>query len=516
MSAKNDDTRIQPANGASPSTAEGAPEPDSLDHPPPGVRVAAIVRWGLVLAMALVAGLSALSYVGALDGSSQGSGETYYCPMHPQIVSDHPGTCPICSMDLVPKPPDVPTTPSASMQPKAAAAQGTEHAGHRHEPTDPYACPMHPEETGADVNARCPICGMRLEPRAPSATPSSMPASSPSIGVPGLAPITLTYDRVQLVGMKTAKAARAPMGSTLATVGVVSFDEAKLSAVTARASGYVEELLVDKEGQPVKRGQVLARIYSPEILTAQQELLNAARWADGGDGGVLPHGLAPGLVDDARGRLLLLGIADEEIDDVLKSGAPRRTLPLRAPHDGILLRRGVLHGSAVGQGQEVFLLGDLSRVWLIVDLPASAAGVERGAKARATFRGAAGDAVEGTIEFVYPTIDAQSRTVKARVVLDNKDGRLRPGMFADVSISLPHRTAVVIPREALVDTGDHQYVFVDEGTGTFTPRSVVVGRRSGDVVEVSSGIAEGETVVTTGNFLLDSESRLRAAIAGGG
>jgi Cu(I)/Ag(I) efflux system membrane fusion protein len=421
--------------------------------PPPGWRVMAIARWGLVALMAIAAAASLLYYFEGLSTAAVHEGSTeYYCPMHPSVREDHPGECPICNMTLVARP------------------------------------------ASADANA---------------SAPTSAPAS-----VPGLAPVHLTMDRIQLMGMKTAQVTREPLVSQIRTVGIVSATEDGLAKVQARFAGWIQELPVAETGQRVARGQVVAVVYSPQVLVAEQELLSARRWSrapgwDGPDGGVSTGGLET----DAEGRLELLGVAAQDIAQLESSGTASSTVNLRAPAAGVVIEKNAINGMYFQPGTELFTLADLSHVWVLVDVYENEiARVRVGQKAHVQVRALGGVILDGTVSFLYPTVDPATRTLRVRLTVPNADGRLRPGMFGDAIVDVPIQDGLVIPGEALVDTGEHQYVFLAKEGGHFEPRSVKVGERVGPKVQILAGVNDGETVVTTGNFLLDSESQLRAVI----
>lgn len=489
------------------------PSYENAERPPHGVRTMALLRWILIAVMGVVAVLSVAYSVGLIaSGSASATTSQYYCPMHPQIVQGGPGECPICSMSLVPKPGGGAKSVSKSVAPSAA------HAGHRHNPADPYFCPMHPEETGVDDSARCPICKMKLEkkPPAPPGQPSA--ASSLPANVPALVPVELSLDRVQLIGIRTAQAASEPLLPVLRAVGVVAADEARVARVHSRFSGWIEQLAAATTGQKVRRGQFLAGIYNLELVPAQQELLAARRWASAAPstGSGTPSAAGSALEDDARRRLELFGMSRGEVDAVAASGKPARTISVSAPISGFVTRKNAVRGTFVEPGMELFEIADLSKVWVLADVhEQDIARVAVGQQAAVSLRAYPDERFTGKIAFVYPTLDASTRTLRVRVELENPDMKLRPGMYADVTVQLAAATALVIPGEALVDTGEYQYVFLAKEGGRFEPRRVRAGTRAGDKVQILEGIAAGDSVVTTANFLLDSESRLRAAIEGG-
>jgi Cu(I)/Ag(I) efflux system membrane fusion protein len=347
--------------------------------------------------------------------------------------------------------------------------------------------------------------------------------------VAGLTEIVLSEDRVQLIGMRTAKVGHAALGDALRTVGVVAADERGLAQVSVRFSGWVQRLLVSETGRRVKRGEVLAMVYSPEVVRAEQEYVAARGWeardAPPASGALEHHaamelgGARGGVAQDARRRLELLGVAGPELDALAARGKAGDSVAIRSPVDGYVTARNVVQGAAVEPGTALFELADLSKVWLLADVfEQDASRLRVGQKARLELSAYPGETFAGRVQLVYPTVDATTRTLRVRLEFANQLGpagpKLRPGMYGNVSLELPAATGLVVPAEALVDTGEHQYVFVAKEGGRFEPRLVRVGGRSGARVQIAEGLSEGETVVTTGNFLLDSESRLRAAIEG--
>jgi Cu(I)/Ag(I) efflux system membrane fusion protein len=491
---------------------DGPPTPAG---PPRGVATMSVVRWVLVAVTALVAAGSILNYAGVhiAGAKNVSSGQLYYCPMHPSVVQDHPGECPICSMTLVPKP-EGKVKPSSTMRPTATTQPP---AGGK------YYCPMHPNRTSDDPNARCPDCGMKMEPR-PAASAEAKPAlaAEPPPSVPGLAAVDLTPERIQLIGMRTAIVKREGLGGELRTIGVVAASERGLAQINTRFAGWIQKLLVPETGVRVKRGQVLATIYSPDVLRAQQELLVAHGWNTSAADTKPSHdgnGFAAGLDANARRRLELLGISAEEIDEVLRTGKAVEAIAIRSPVDGYVVAKSAVAGVAVQPGNVLFEVADLSQVWVTVEIyEQDISRIHVGQKARLELNAFPGETHAGKVQFIYPVLDSASRTLRARLEFRNKTDRngprLRPGMYGTVSLDLPSTTGLVVPAEAVVDTGETHYLFVAKAGGHFEPRNVKVGARLEDRVEILSGVSEGETVVTTGNFLIDSESRLRAAIEG--
>jgi Cu(I)/Ag(I) efflux system membrane fusion protein len=442
--------------------------PPTSEGPPRGVATMSIVRWVLVAITALVAVGSIVSYSGIHSGAakSEPSRRLYHCPMHPSIVQDHPGECPICGMTLVPN----------------------------------------------------------LEGNGKAPPPKAAAGAAP---VPGLSAVDLTPERIQLIGMKTAVVKREALGGELRTVGVVAPNERGLTQITTRFAGWIEKLLVSETGEHVRRGQALATIYSPDVLRAEQELLVASGWNVGGAPDARPthadlhggEGLTAGLAANARRRLELLGISAQEIDEVLRTGKAVDAIAIRSPAEGYVVGKNAVAGVAVQPGTVLFEVADLSQVWVTADVyEQDISRLRVGQPARLELTSFPGESHAGKVRFIYPVLDASNRTLRVRLEFKNrfdKNGpRLRPGMYGTVYLDLPSTNGLMVPAEAVVDTGEMHYVFVAKEGGHFEPREVKIGARVKDRVEVTSGVAEGETVVTTGNFLVDSESRLRAAIEG--
>lgn len=533
-------THERPArpDGSSPLPPSGGDlhEETDLERPPPGVHGMAIFRWILIALMTVIAALSLTHSFGLVSSESAGASSVqYYCPMHPQIVQDHPGECPICSMTLVKK-----ESSSNERSSKGAADMGQNtaeeagsHTGHRHNPADPYYCPMHPEETGLDGAARCPVCGMKLEKRAAEEKPKSQPVRegamppTPNVatdrgmgaaeGVPGLVPVELSMDRVQTIGVRTAAATLEELASEIRTVGFVSADESRLARVHTRFSGWIEQLAVAETGQKVSRGQVLAGLYNLELLPAQQEFLAARRWSSNTAPGL--KGPAPtvgaSLEGDARTRLELFGMSALEIDRIAQTGKPTRTVAVTSPIGGYVISKNAVEGAYVQPGTQLFEIADLSKIWVLADVyEQDVRRVSLGQAAEVFAEAHPNESFSGKIGFIYPVVDPSTRTLRVRIELANEGLKLRPGMYANVVIRLEAARGVVIPAEALADTGEHQYVFLAKAGGRFEPRRVRAGHRSGDKVQILDGLSPGELVVTSSSFLIDSESRLRATIEG--
>jgi membrane fusion protein, copper/silver efflux system len=385
--------------------------------------------------------------------------------------------------------------------------------------TQMYHCPMHPTFISDNPKATCPICGMNVVP-IPAETGGGGAAAGESAqpgGVPGMAPVGLTAEGIRLAGVQTAPAVRDTVVPVVRTVGSVVPDETRIRHVQVKVSGWVEKLLVNTTGQVVHAGTPILAIYSPELLAGEEEYLHTREAAAN-----LPATAAPetreridGLVRAARSRLLLLDAPESLLDRLDQGGPAERAVTLVAPISGTVTTKDVFEGQSVEPGMELFAVTDLARIWIEADLYEYEAHWARlGQRATVTLPYDPSARFEGEIRFIYPVLDPQTRTVKVRFEFPNQDQAFKPGMFANVELRPDAVEGLFVPEDAVMDTGVRQIVFVDGGGGQFTPRDVEVGLRSGGRVQVLSGLMEGEAVAIRANFLLDSESKIRASIAG--
>ncbi len=325
--------------------------------------------------------------------------------------------------------------------------------------------------------------------------------------------VRVTPSQIRQFGITFALVEERSLEARVRTVGVVEADETRLADVTTKFSGYVEHLYADFTGKFIEEGSPLLDVYAPELVAAQEEVL-LARDLQATVGAVAIPGVTAAPVDleaTARRRLSLWDITDDQITALLAEGQPRRTLSLTAPISGVVLEKSVVVGSAFQAGQTLFRLADLSSVWIDVEIRESdAAIVARGSGAVASLTAYPGEEFSGVIDFVYPTVDERTRSVRARVVLANPAGRLRPGMFATVRVSTPRQRALSVPADAMVWTGERTLLFVEEEGGGFRPVDVEVGAAIGDYVVVLSGVEPGQRVVTSAQYLIDAEANIGA------
>lgn len=352
------------------------------------------------------------------------------------------------------------------------------------------------------------------EETAPAATSGTAGMDGMEMGgmdMPGDGSIRLTANQIRQFGITFGTAERRTLESEVRTVGIVNFDETRLAQVAPKFGGFVERLYVDFTGKPVRRGQPLVEIYSPELVAAQEELLLAAGLDESLEGSTVP-GVPAGrsrLAEVARRRLRLWDISEAQIEEILRTGRVRRTLTLHAPVSGVVIEKPVLRGQAVQAGQALYTIADLSEVWVEAELREQDAGsVREGSAATVELTAFPGRPLRGEVEYVYPTLESESRTLKARVAVPNPDGRIRPGMYATVRFSTPSRTALTVPGPAVVHTGERAVVFVDMGGGRLMPHEVEVGRVAGDRTEILAGVEPGQRVVTSAQYILDSESNM--------
>ena len=353
----------------------------------------------------------------------------------------------------------------------------------------------------------------KSETKANAATDGAMPGMEgmPGMNMPAGGAVTLSTDQIRQFGVTFGAAEMRTLTNDTRATGVVTVDETTLSKVVPRFSGFVERLHANFVAQPVRRGDPLIEIYSPEAVAAQQELLVAVQLQR--DMGRLPlPGTPPAttnLVDAARRRLRVWDISDTQIDEVIRSGQPRRTLTLYAPSSGVIVDKQVIDGQAVQPGDHLYTIADLATVWIDVQLrETDAASFRTGNEARIELAGLPGRPATGRVAFIHPMLDSATRAVRARITVPNPNGVLKPGMFATVRITGTSRRALTVPNEAVLRTGDRNIVFVDMGGGQLMPHDVELGSVADNYVEVLAGLEPGQRVVTSAQFLLDSESNL--------
>jgi multidrug efflux pump subunit AcrA (membrane-fusion protein) len=371
--------------------------------------------------------------------------------------------------------------------------------------------PMHPAYK-SDKPGTAPDCGMALVPvyEGSSATPA---LETP---VTGYAGISLSPERRQAIGVRLGRAELRDLTKTIRTVGRVTFDETLLFQVHAKFDGFVEDLYVDYTGKTVRKGEPLLSIYSPELLSTQQEYLIAyrARQRLGASPNPDVSRGAAELFDSARQRLVLWDIRPSDIDRLEKTGQPRKALTLYAPVDGFVLAKAAVRGGRVMPSDTLFEIAGLKRVWVVADIYESEAPFVRvGQSARTTLTYLPGRSWTGKVVFIAPVLDASTRTIKVRLEIANPDGTLKPEMYADVALERPLGRVLTVPDSAVLTTGTRALVFLARGNGRFEPREVKPGAKVDSFWEIRTGLDPGDQVVTQANFLVDSESRLKSVLA---
>lgn len=349
--------------------------------------------------------------------------------------------------------------------------------------------PMRPDQR-FDRPGKSPFMDMALVPK-----------YADQDGVAGAGVITIDPRVVQNFGIRTVPVERATMSQELRAAGSVMVDENRIESVQARSAGWVERLHVQALNDPVRKGQLLAEIYSPEMFSAQQEFVLAQKAGDAA------------LSGGARQRLRLLGISEAQLAQLEKSGEAQRRVSYYAPRTGIVAELGVREGAQLSPGMSLYTLIDLSRVWVVAEVPeALAAGLARGAAVDARVPGVPDRRFAGTVDYVYPEVNPATRTVRVRAVLDNPKLELKPGMFAEVILGHgSSREALLVPSEAVIRTGTRATVIVAEGEGRFRPVTVSLGSERDGRTEILDGLEAGQQVVSSGQFLIDSEANLRGA-----
>ncbi len=367
-----------------------------------------------------------------------------------------------------------------------------------------YRNPMNPEIT-SPVPAKDNM-GMDYIPVYADDEAADLPAGTVTID-----PVT-----VQNMGVRTATVTRRTISRVISTVGRVDYDEQHLYRLHPKIEGWIEKLWIDTTGEPVKKGDILLSIYSPQLVSTQQEYLlalknlqtlEASPFADVRRG-------AEELLATSLERLRLLDVPEHQIEELRQTGKVKKELHIHAPASGIVTHVGVRDGQYVTPRDELYSIADLSKVWVLVDIyEEELPWVRVGDEAVMTVLAAPGREFHGRLTYIYPYAETKTRTIKARLEFDNPDMLLKPGMFADVKIQASARKDIVaVPSEAIVRSGTQEKVFVVRAPGKFEPRPVTIGVSSGGWTEIRDGVSPGEKVVVSAQFLIDSESKLREAV----
>ena len=321
--------------------------------------------------------------------------------------------------------------------------------------------------------------------------------------------VKVSLDKIQRIGVKTEKVETRQIDRTVRAVGKVTHDESLLTIVALRADGFIEDLFVNKTGQHVSKGEPLFRVYSPQIQSAQTDLIVAMR--AGGKMGLDSNKELEGAMQ----RLRNLGVPQDRIDEVRETGTNPRTIDWPAPADGDVIDKKIINGQRVMAGDELYRIADHSRIWVIADVAeADIAEIQVGMPVTVTLRAMATEPIAGKVTFIYPELTPETRTVSVRIELPNPGEQMKTEMYADVvfSVGANEPAVATVPDSAVIDSGTKQVVLVAKGEGRFEPRAVKLGRRGEGYVEVTDGLKQGEEIVTSATFLIDAESNLRAAL----
>ncbi len=360
-----------------------------------------------------------------------------------------------------------------------------------------YTCPMHPS-VKQHTEGTCPLCGMDLVP---------VTKQEVQTGV-----VIVDGARRQQIGVRLAEVERLPLVVDVRAVGRVAYDETRLSDVTPRVGGWIGDLHADATGMPVRRGEPLFTLYSPELFSAQEEYLAALAARKKAQESSAPD-RADYLVDAARRRLELWDLTADQIDGIAERGKPVDYIPILSPVSGYVVEKNVVEGAAIKPGERLFRIAALDRVWIEAELYESQLSLARvGIPVKVTLPYRPGETASGRVSFVYPYLDNGTRTARARIELDNPDLALKPDMYANVEFVTEREPRLSVPESAVLYAGDRRAVFVQVGPDRFQPRIIQTGMTGEDRVEVLSGLTEGETVVASGNFLIAAESRLKTSM----
>ena len=421
--------------------------------------------------------LAALLWL-ATDAHSEEAKKLYTCGMHPQVIQDHPGNCPICGMKLTLIRKQVGDVPAGERKIKF------------------YKSTMTPGETSPT-------------PAKDSMGMDMVPVYEDAAAADNSSAIAVDAATQQNMNLRTAEVRRDALRKTIRTLGAIDYNETALADVTTKFKGWIEKLNVDATGQLVHRGEPMFEIYSPELYSAEAEFLLALAAGSTNDPGALA------LRETAVQKLKFYDVADAQITELEKSRTPRKTLPVSAPMSGFVIEKNVVSGQMVDAGMKLYRLADLGIVWVLAQVyEQDLAFVQLGQEAVVKVASMPDREFRGRVTFVYPTVDEKTRTAKVRLEFENPGYFLKPGMFVSAQIqSELADSAVLVPESAVLRSGAKNTVFVALAGGKFEARDVALGVESENgFIQVINGLSAGERVVTSGQFLLDSESQLREAI----
>jgi len=461
------------------------------------MRTIAVAACSVVLTLAVVfavkltvgGALQTKTEMPAIADATMQPKQLWTCGMHPQVIQDHPGFCPICHMKLVP-------LKSDSDDQMGTPANGKRKILY-------YWDPMLGPSSIAHAPGKSAM-GMDLVP-----VYEDEQSGGPTVMIDPTV--------VQNMGVRTAMVSRGPLEKTVRTVGMLEVPEPAQYDINLKVSGWIKKLYANQEGMHVHKGEPLFDLYSPDLQVAEEELIGSVKSLKALDTNA-PDSLrveSQSLIDSAKQKLRLWDIAEQDIEAIACADKAPQSVPFRSPADGDVIDKMVVDGSAVQSGMKIMRIEDHAKLWLSAqvyedDMPL----VSLGQRVEASVDGVPGKTYIGPITFIYPHVDHMSRTVTVRITLDNPNHELSPGMYATANIKTEAvADAVWVPREAVIDTGTRQLAFVALAEGHFEPRKVRMGvMGDDDRVQILEGLAPGESVVTSGQFLLDVESRTTEAI----
>lgn len=457
-------------------------------------RPPAISILGLAFMLPLVFSACSKGTETAAKGSqvAQEAAALYTCGMHPHVLHEGPGNCPICGMDLVP----IMQTAAVSAANAPAQSGGERKILYWRAPMDPnYISP---------APGKSPM-GMDLVP---------VYEGEEAFG----ATVRIDPVVVQNMGVRTAPAERRDLFQTIRTIGIIDYDEARIAHIHTKFSGWIEKTFVNTTGQQVKRNEALLEIYSPQLVTAQEEYLDATRSLQrlGQSASAAVRSNLEAMIASARRRLENFDVSQSQIQELIRTGKVTKTITLNTPFPGVVIKKHAVDGMEVRSGMNLYTIADLDRIWVFADIyEYEVPWLEAGQKASMTLSYNPGKVYRGEVEYIYPYLEEKTRTIKVRMAFPNPRLELKPGMYANVEIQTsPVRNAIAVPAEAVLFSGQRKLVMVALGGGRFVQRTVTLGIESGDgYYQILKGLSAGEEVVTSGQFLLDSESKLQKTIA---
>jgi multidrug efflux pump subunit AcrA (membrane-fusion protein) len=425
----------------------------------------------LLLAFAVAVFGYSIYYFGYERQAPEGTKRAlFHCPMHPHFTSDLPGSCPICGMDLVE------VKEEEQEKPKALPVV--------------YVCPMHPQIVRSEPG-KCPICGMDLVEKLNIETGAEEEHAQ----------IKLGEHEVKVSNIRSAEAKVVELDVTKQYPGFIEIDEAKVAKIHLRFNAFLEQVFVSQVGQRVRKGQVLARVYSPDIFLLEKEFAEVRD----------KKGFQE-LASSVLERMKLLGVPNEEIKRLMEGGMPSSSFVVTSPINGIVLERMAFTAGFISTDMPMYVVADLKTVYAVFLVPQEDMRfVKVGSPVRVRARGVAMEYL-GKVDLIYPLVEQDGRKIRVRIVLENKDFLLLGGMVVSGIFEVKKGLALVIPKDALMLEGEKAYVFVEKEVGTYVKRVVKTGEIGPETVEVLEGLSAGEKVVTQANFLLDSESKIRAQI----